>query len=48
MYVCMYVYEVQTISFQTYAPQKLMLDSCKMVKKQSEAFHTFLWHIFQV
>ena len=21
-----------------------MLDSCKMVKKQSEAFHTFLWH----
>ena len=23
-----------------------MLDSCKMVKKQSEAFHTFLWHNF--
>ena len=23
-----------------------MLDSCKMVKKQSEAFHTFLWHFF--
>ena len=21
-----------------------MLDSCKMVRKQSEAFHTFLWH----
>ena len=21
-----------------------MLDSCKMVEKQSEAFHTFLWH----
>ena len=25
-----------------------MLDSCKMVDKQSEAFHTFLWHFFQV
>ena len=24
--------------------QKLMLDSCKMLQKQSEAFHTFLWH----
>ena len=21
-----------------------MLDSCKILKKQSEAFHTFLWH----
>ena len=29
-----------------YATQKLMLDSCKMVEKQSEAFHTFLWHFF--
>ena len=27
-----------------YATQKLMLDSCKMVEKQSEALHTFLWH----
>ena len=25
-----------------------MLDSCKMVEKQSDAFHTFLWHFFQV
>ena len=25
-----------------------MLDSCKMVEKQSEAFHTFLWHFFHV
>ena len=25
-------------------PQKLMPDSCKIVQKQSEAFHTFLWH----
>ena len=25
-----------------------MLDSCKMVEKQSEAFHTFLWHFFEV
>ena len=23
-----------------------MLDSCKMIEKQSEAFHTFLWHFF--
>ena len=30
----------------SYATQKLMLDSCKMVEKQSEAFHTFLWHYF--
>ena len=28
----------------SYATQKLMLDSCKMVKKQSEAFHRFLYH----
>ena len=32
----------------SYATQKLMLDSCKMVEKQSEAFHMFLWHFFQV
>ena len=32
----------------SYATQKLMLDSCKMLQKQSEAFHTFLWHFFQV
>ena len=30
----------------SYATQKLMLDSCKMVKKQSEASHTFLWQFF--
>ena len=30
----------------SYATHKPMLDSCKMVKKQSEAFHTFLWHFF--
>ena len=29
-----------------YATQKLMLDSCKMVEKQSEVFHAFLWHFF--
>ena len=28
--------------------QKLIIDSCKMVEKQSEAFHTFLRHFFQV
>ena len=31
----------------SYATQKLMLDSCKMLKKQSEAFLRFLWHFFQ-
>ena len=30
----------------SHATQKLMLDSCKMVEKQSEAFHTFLWLFF--
>ena len=30
----------------SYDTQKLMLNSCKMVEKQSEAFHTFLWHFF--
>ena len=35
--------------FESVIPlKKLMLDSCKMVEKQSEAFHTFLWHFFQV
>ena len=28
----------------SYATKKPMLDSCNMVQKQSEAFHTFLWH----
>ena len=27
--------------------KKLMVDSCKMLQKQSEEFHTNLWHIFQ-
>ena len=31
----------------SYATQNLMLDSCKMLQKQCEAFHTlFLWHVF--
>ena len=30
----------------SYATQKLMLDSCNMVEKQSEAIHTFLLHFF--
>ena len=35
------------LSWISYATQKLMLDSCKMVEKQSEAFHTFLgYHFF--
>ena len=32
----------------SYDTQKLMLDSCKLLQKQSEAYHTFLWHFFQV
>ena len=32
----------------SYATKKLMLDSCKMLEKLSEAFHTFLWHFSQV
>ena len=32
----------------SYATEKLMLDSCKMIEKQSEPFHTILWHFFQV
>ena len=36
------------IPYRLPATQKLMLDSCKMLQKQSEAFHTFLWHFFQV
>ena len=31
------------LSWISYAAQKLMLDSCKIVQKQSEVFHTFLW-----
>ena len=31
-----------------YATQKLILDSCKMLQRKSEVFHTFLWHLFQV
>ena len=32
----------------SYASQKLMLDSYKMVQKQSEAYHMFLCHFFLV
>ena len=34
--------------FESLATQKLTLDSCKMVQKQSKAFHAFLWPFFQV
>ena len=30
----------------SYATEKLMLDSCNMLQKQSEVFYTFLWHFF--
>ena len=36
--------ETPCLPWISYATQKLTLDSCKMVEKQSEAFHTFLWH----
>ena len=32
----------------SFATQKLILDSCKMLQKQSEVFHTFLCEFFQV
>ena len=35
--------QTSCIPWISYATQKLMLYSCKMVEKQSEAFHTFLW-----
>ena len=34
------------LSWISYATKKLMFDPCKIGKKQSEAFHTFLWHFF--
>ena len=34
------------LSWISYASQKLMLNSCKMVEKQCEQFHAFLWHFF--
>ena len=38
--------QIACLPWISYATQKLMLVSCKMVEKQSEAFHTFLWHHF--
>ena len=40
--------QIPCLPWISYATQKLMFNSCKMVEKQSEAFHTFLWHFFQV
>ena len=39
--------ETPCLPWISYATQKLMLDSCKMLEKQSEAFHAFLWHFLQ-
>ena len=36
------------LAWISYTTQKLTLESCKMPQKQSEVFHTFLWHFFQV
>ncbi len=42
-WICIWVYKNPTqtprLPWISYATQKLMLDSCKMVEKQSEAFH---------
>ena len=34
------------LSWISYATQKRMLDSFKIVQNQSEEFHTFLWYFF--
>ena len=36
--------QIPCLPWISYATQKLMLDSCTMVEKQSEVFHRFLWH----
>ena len=40
--------QIPCLPWISYTTQKLILDSCKIFEKQSEAFHTFLWHFFQV
>ena len=40
----LFIPQTPCLPWISYATQKLMLDSCKMVEKHSEAFHTFLWH----
>ena len=47
-HMCHHPSQTPCLPWISYATQKLMLDSCKMLQKQSEAFHTFLWHFFQV
>ena len=39
--------QIACLPWISHATQKLMLDSCMIVEKQSEAFHTFLWHLKQ-
>ena len=41
-----YPSQTSCLPWISYASQKLMLNSCKMLQKQSEAFHMFLWHFF--
>ena len=38
--------ETTCLPWISYATHKLMLDSCKMLQKQSEPTHTFMWHFF--
>ena len=43
-----YPSQTRCLPWISYATQKPMLDSWKIVEKEPEAFHTFLWHFFQV
>ena len=45
-HTCYHASQTPCLLWISYATQKLMLDSWKMLQKQSEAFHTFLWHFF--
>ena len=39
--------QTRCLTWISYATQILMLDSCNMVEKQPEAFHTFPWYFFK-
>ena len=41
-----YPSQIPCLPWISFATQKLMLDSRKMAKKQSEALHRLLWHLF--
>ena len=43
-HTCQHPSQTPCLPWISYATQKPMLDSCNIVQKQSEAFHTFRWH----